>query len=282
VTTTLAEKAERLLALHHTGRTLVLPNVWDPGGARMLEALGYPAVATASASVAFSLGYDDGEQITLEAMLDVVRRIAAAVQVPVSADMERGWAESPDAVAAHMRDVLRAGAVGVNLEDSVHEGQVMYDVALAAARIRAVREMARHEGVPLVINARTDVYLRRTTATDAEKFDEAVARARAYLAAGADCFYPITLGDLPTLTRMQAAVQAPINVFAPTCRASLRELEAAGIARLSLGPGLYRAALTAMRNVAVELQQSGSFDGFTRNVITSGEIRKFLSKEPMK
>jgi 2-methylisocitrate lyase-like PEP mutase family enzyme len=282
MTTALVEKAERLRALHHTGRTLVLPNIWDPGGARMLEALGYPAVATASASVAFSLGYDDGEQITLEAMLDVARRIAGAVQVPVTADMERGWAESPDDVAANMRAVLRAGVVGINLEDSVREGEVMYDVALAAARIQAVREMARREGVPLVINARTDVYLRRTTASDAAKFDEAVARGRAYLAAGADCFFPITLGDLPTLTRMQAALRAPINVFAPTCRASLPELEAAGIARLSLGPGLYRAALTVMRNIAVELQQSGSFDGFTRNVISSGEIRKLLSKEPMR
>ena len=102
------EKAERLRALHHGGRILVLPNIWDPGGARMLEHLGYPAVATASAAVAYSLGYDDRQQITLDAMLDVVGRVARAVQVPVTADMEWGYAEQPEDVAENMRRVLRA------------------------------------------------------------------------------------------------------------------------------------------------------------------------------
>ena len=277
----LVQKAERLRALHHGSRILVLPNIWDPGGARMMEWLGYPAVATASASVAYALGYDDGQQITLAAMVDIVGRISAAVDVPVTADMEWGYAEQPSDVADNMRQVLRAGAVGVNLEDSVREGEIMFPIEFQSARIRAVREMARQEGTPLVINARTDVYWPRVSGTEAEKFDQAVRRAKAYLEAGADCIYPIIMGDLTTLKRLHEAIRAPLNVLAPTCRATLRELEEAGIARLSLGPALMWASLTVMRKIAVELQSYGSFDLFTRDMITTDDIRRYVSTEPM-
>jgi 2-methylisocitrate lyase-like PEP mutase family enzyme len=278
----LSQKAERLRALHHQGRILVLPNIWDPGGARMLEWLGYPAVATASASVAYSLGYDDCQRITLEAMLDVVGRIASSVKVPVTADMEWGYAEQPKDVAESMRRVLRVGAVGINLEDSIREGETLFETDFQCARIRAVREMARQEGVPLFINARTDVFWPRVPGTDAEKFDQAVLRAKAYLEAGADCFYPIILGDLQTLKRLHAAIRAPINVLAPTSRASIRELEDAGIARLSLGPALMWASLTIMKKIAGELRNYGSFDLFTRDMITTDEIRQFVSTEFMR
>ncbi|MCZ6571270.1 MAG: isocitrate lyase/phosphoenolpyruvate mutase family protein, partial [Deltaproteobacteria bacterium] len=148
-------------------------------------------------------------------------------------------------------------------------------------RIQSLPQMAQAEGVPLVINARTDVYLPRVTLAENERFDQALQRAKAYLEAGADCFYPIMLGDLETLKKLYEAIRAPINVFAPTCRATLRELEDVGIARLSLGPGLMRASLTRMRKIAVELQNYGSFDSFTRDMITNDEIRAYLSKEPM-
>jgi 2-methylisocitrate lyase-like PEP mutase family enzyme len=281
VVSELVQKAERLRALHRGGRILVLPNIWDPGGARMMEWLGYPAVATASASVAYSLGYDDCQQITLDAMVDVVGRVARSVSVPVTADMEWGYAEQPEDVAENMRRVLRAGAVGINLEDSVREGEVLFPTDFQCARIRAVREMAREEGVPLVINARTDVFWPRVPGSDAEKLEEGIRRAKAYFEAGADCFYPIILGDLATLKAIYAAIQAPINVLAPTSGATLRELEAAGIARVSLGPALMWAALTAMKKVAVELQSYGSFDSFTRDMITTDEIRAYVSKTPM-
>jgi 2-methylisocitrate lyase-like PEP mutase family enzyme len=279
--TTLSKKAEALRALHHAGRILVLPNIWDPGGARMMEWLGYPAVATASASIAYSLGYDDCQQITLDAMLDVVGRVAGAVNVPVTADMEWGYGEDPKEVAENMRRVLRAGAVGINLEDSVREGERLFDLEFQCARIRAVREMARQEGVPLFINARTDIFWPRVPGTDAEKFDEAVRRAKAYFQAGADCFYPIILGDLGTLRRLHDAIRAPINVLAPTASATLRELEAAGIARVSLGPALIWASLSVMKKIAIELQHYGSFDLFTRDMITTEEIKQYVSKTSM-
>jgi 2-methylisocitrate lyase-like PEP mutase family enzyme len=268
--------------LHGSGRILVLPNIWDAGGARLLEWLGYPAVATASASVAYSLGYDDCQQITFAAMLEVVGRVAAAVNIPVTADMEWGYAEQPQDVAENIRQIVRAGAVGINLEDSIREGEVLFDTEFQCARIRTVREMARQEGVPLFINARTDVFWPRVPGSDAKKFEAAVARPRAYLQAGADGFYPIILGDLPTLKRLHAAIPAPINVLAPSAQATLRELEDAGIARLSLGPALMWASLTLMRKIAVELQHYGSFDLFRCDMISTDEIKQFVSQEPMR
>jgi 2-methylisocitrate lyase-like PEP mutase family enzyme len=278
----LVQKAEQLRALHHGNRILVLPNIWDPGGARMMEWLGYPAVATASASVAYSLGYDDCQQITLDAMVDVVGRVASAVKVPVTADLEWGYAEEPQEVAENMRRVLHAGAVGINLEDSIREGEVLFPIDFQCARIRAVREMAEQEGVPLFVNARTDVFWPRVPGTPEEKLEEAIRRARAYLDAGGDCFYPILLGDLETLKRISEAIKAPINVLAPTSKATLEELEEAGIARVSLGPALMWAALTTMRNIAVGLQNYGSFEPFTQDMISSDDIRAYLSKEPMR
>ena len=138
--------------------------------------------------------------------------------MPVTADMEWGYAEQPEEVAENMRRVLHAGAVGINLEDSIREGEVLFPIEFQCARIRAVREMAEQEGVPLFINARTDVFWPRVPGTDEEKLEEAMRRARAYLDAGGDCFYPILLGDLDTLKRIHEAIQAPINVLAPTVR----------------------------------------------------------------
>ncbi len=274
-------KAKRLLALHYDPTLLVLPNIWDPLGARLLERLGYPAVATASAAVAFSLGYDDGEQIRFEAMLDVISRIAASVEVPLTADIERGYADSPDAVARNIRRVLKAGAVGINIEDSTVEGGPLQRADFQCARIRAVRAMAVREGIPLVINARIDTFLGGVSGSKADKVAETISRANAYFEAGADCVYPISVGDIETLKVIRAETRAPINVYASEGTAPMRELEAAGINRLSLGPWFLKAGLTQMEKIARELLQYGSYECFTRGVMSSDDVRAYLSKGKM-
>jgi 2-methylisocitrate lyase-like PEP mutase family enzyme len=276
----LAPKAEAFRALHDAPKLLLLPNIWDPLGARLLEKLGYPAVATASAAVAFSLGYDDGERVSFEAMLGVIRRIADSVEVPVSADIERGYAQDPDGVAERVRDVLEAGAVGINLEDSVDDGSLR-TIDAQCARIAAVRAMAQAQGIPLVINARTDVFMLGPAAAHADKVEEAIVRAKAYLDAGADCIYPITLEDLDTLRQMRAETGAALNVYASATTPPMHELEAAGISRLSIGPGLIRASFTSMQRIARELLDYGGYDAFTTTAVPSDEIRKFVSKERM-
>ena len=272
----LKKKAEALLALHHAPELLVLPNIWDPLGALMLQEIGYPAVATASASIAFSLGYDDGQNISLDTMLEAVGRIAGSVDVPVTADMERGFGERPDEVAENMRRVLQAGAVGVNLEDSTTQGGPLHDIEFQCARINAVRSMADKEGIPLVINARTDVFISKFAADHETQVAEAIRRGRAYFDSGADCFYPILVGDTSTLNQINGAVQAPVNVLALANTAPMRELEAIGISRLSLGPGMMKGAITVMKTIAGELKEYGSYNRFTTDAIDTNVLRMYL------
>jgi 2-methylisocitrate lyase-like PEP mutase family enzyme len=274
-------KAEHFRALHQGPKLLVLPNIWDPLGARLLEHLRFPAVATASASVAFSLGYDDGEKITYAAMLDAIRRIAASVGVPVTADIERGYADDPDDVAENIRDLLRTGAVGINIEDGIREGGRLRPVESQCARIGAARRAADREGIPLFINARIDTFMREKSSPLEEKLAETIQRARAYVEAGADGIYPITVGDIDTLRAIRESVEVPINVYASASTAPMRDLQALGINRLSVGPGLLKAALTTMKKVALDLKDHGSYEALTHDVISSAEVQRYVSHDKM-
>jgi 2-methylisocitrate lyase-like PEP mutase family enzyme len=275
------KKAERFLELHQDPKLLILTNIWDPLGARLLVRLGYPAVATASAAVAYSFGYDDGEKIGFSTMLSVIRRIASSVDVPVSADIEGGYAEQPADVADNIREVIRAGAAGINIEDSTREGGPLRSVDFQCERIRAVRRVADTEGIPLVINARTDVFLSEGDDSKTARVKETIRRAKAYVDAGADCVYPITVGDIDTLRIILEAVAAPINVYASQKTAPMKQLEDAGISRLSVGPGLLKASLTTIKRVAMDLKAYGSYESFTRDVISNEEILRCVSQEKM-
>lgn len=276
-----AERARRLRALHDGPRLLILPNIWDPLGARLLADLGFPAVATASAAVAWSRGYADGQRLRWDAMLEAVERVVDAVDVPVTADIEAGYADAPDELAAHVRDLLGTGAVGINLEDSRFEGERMFSIAEQQERLRAVRAAADELGIPLVLNARTDVFIAAGDASAESRLAEGIDRGRAYLEAGADCIYPILLEDLDALRRLRDALDAPINVYASASAPSIRALEAAGIRRLSLGPGLLKASLKAMKDVAETLLHGGSYESFTRDALSSAEIEAYIRKTPM-
>jgi 2-methylisocitrate lyase-like PEP mutase family enzyme len=276
-----AQKAERFRALHHDPKLLILPNVWNPMGARLLEGLGYPAVATASAAVAYSLGVADGQKLSFQEMLDVVGPIATAVGVPVTADLEAGYADTPERVAENMRQALRAGIVGVNLEDTDHKTGGLYPIPEQQARLRAVRTMAEEEGIPLVVNARTDVFMSKHTDTrsESENLSETIQRTAAYLEAGADCVYPILLSDLAALKKLHQETGAPLNVYASASTPSIAKLEAAGISRLSLGPQLLKVALTAMKKTAEELLGPGSYESFTQGVVSNADIKKYILRE---
>lgn len=274
-----SKKAKDFLALHHDPKLLVLPNIWDPLGAKLLGSLGYPAIATASAAVAYSMGYDDGQKINFDLMLDVIRRIADSVQIPLTTDIESGYAENPKEVAENVRQVLGAGAVGINIEDSTAEDSPLLPINFQQERIAAVRQMAEQEGIPLVINARIDVFLSGVAKSKSERLSETITRGKAYLEAGADCIYPITVGDIETLQQIKTEIDAPINVYASASTAPMHELEDIGISRLSLGPGFLKASLTTMKKVAIELQNYTSYDSFTKDVMTSDEIVRMIEGE---
>lgn len=247
---TLREKAEALRRLHVPGRPLLLLNAWDAATARLAEQAGAPAVATSSAAAANALGYRDGEHIGRERMLGAVAAIAGAVTVPVTADMEAGYGDEPADAAATARGVIGAGAVGLNLEDTAGgDPSTLLPVERFLAKVAAVRDVAATAGVPLVLNARTDVFLGEIGAP-ADRLDHAIERGRAYLAAGADCVFVPGLADPPSIAAIVEALAGRVSVLATASSPPLHELGGLGVARVSVGSGPYRAALALMRGVA--------------------------------
>lgn len=251
--TELSRRAAALRALHRPGDPLILPNAWDPGSARAVVAAGFPAVATSSAAVAEALGHADGEAAPVAEMFSAVGRIAAAVPVPVTADLERGYGLRP---AELVERLLAAGAVGCNIEDSDPRTGRLYDVEEQADLLAGIRAAARTAGVDLVLNARIDVHLRAYGPAEG-RLAEAVRRGRGYLAAGADSVYPILLADPEQIRGFVTEVDAPVNVMARPGAPAPAELAALGVARISFGSGVYAAARARAAELLATVRAGG-------------------------
>jgi 2-methylisocitrate lyase-like PEP mutase family enzyme len=246
------EKAEELRRLHLAPEPLVLVNVWDAASARVVAGTpGCRAIATASWSIAAAHGFGDGEAIGREGMLAAVAVVAAAVDLPVTADLERGYGDAGETIAA----AIDAGAVGCNLEDSLEEGGLVA-VEAHAASVAAARAAGDAAGVPVVINARTDVFLEAVGPED-ERVELAIARGRAYLAAGADCIFVPGVRDLERLEALVAGMGGPVSMLVGAGGPRLAELSRIGIARVSHGPGPLRVAMAALHRAAETLHAGG-------------------------
>ncbi|WP_329551813.1 isocitrate lyase/PEP mutase family protein [Streptomyces sp. NBC_00696] len=270
---TLRDRALAFRALHVPGRPLVLPNAWDAASARIVEDTGAAAVATTSAGVAWALGVPDGDLLGRERAVAAVARIAASVAVPVSADIESGFAEDPAGVADTVRAVLAAGAVGVNIEDALYGGEgVLRPVAEQAERIAAAREAADAEGVPLFVNARIDTFLRGAGGVDAT-----LERAAAFRAAGADgIFVPGTV-EPGTVKELADGIDAPLNVLVGPGAPPVAELAALGVARVSAGSSVALAAYAVVRRAARELLDTGTY-GEQTGGLGYGELNSLLEQ----
>lgn len=252
-------KAEAFGAMHRGPKVLLLPNAWDVASARVFEQAGIGAIATTSAGIAFSLGYPDGQKISREEMLTVVARIASAVKVPVTADVEAGYGNRPEDAARTAQGVIEAGAVGMNLEDgSDNSEHPLTDLGLQLEKIAAVIETGRRLGVPLVLNARTDVYLREVGPGE-RRYDEALRRLAAFRDAGANCLFVPGLRDSGTIARLVRQLTFPVNILAGPGSPSIPQLEKLGVARVSLGSGPMRASLGLSRRIAQELKSAGTY-----------------------
>ncbi len=239
--------------MHRGKQVLLLPNAWDVASARVIQQAGFGAIATTSAGIAFSLGYPDGQRISRQEMLAAVRRIASAVQVPVTADVEAGYGVRPEDAACTAQDVLAAGAVGMNLEDATGDPQhPLMDLALQVERVKAVRAL------PIVLNARTDVYLLEIGEPE-RRYDEALRRLSAFRDAGADCVFVPGLRDPETIGRMVKDLRCPVNILAGPGFPPVPELQKLGVARVSLGSGPMRATLGLLRRLAEELKKAGTY-----------------------
>jgi 2-methylisocitrate lyase-like PEP mutase family enzyme len=273
-----AQKAETLRALHRGPKILILPNAWDVASARIVEDLGFPAIATTSAGIAAVLGYADGEQISREEMLDSVARIAAAVRVPVTADFEAGYGPSLDDVAISAKSLVEAGAVGLNFEDIIGRNPDLVETSLQVQKIQklcAVSSAAM--GVPLVVNARTDVYLKQI-GSEQTRFDRTVERLRAYQQAGASCVFAPGLSDAPTIAKLVKAVDCPLNILLlPNCP-PIDELQKLGVARVSAGSGVMRSALGHARRVAQELLRGGAYPSLFEGAVPFADVNKLMAR----
>jgi len=272
-------KAEAFRRMHLQKPILVLPNAWDAASARIFEDAGFRAVATTSAGVSYTAGYADGQMIPRDDMVTIVRWIARCVNIPVTADMESGFGRDANEVAETVRMTIEAGAVGVNLEDTVHGGaqRQLYDLPTAVERVRAARAAANQAGVPIVINARTDVFL-LGIGEKSSRFDHAVQRLNTYREAGADCLYPIGYLDAETIGRLVKAVSGPINIIGVPGAPSVAELERLGVARVSTASGPARVAMTATKKIAAELARSGSFEIFGGDTMGGPEANALMTK----
>jgi 2-methylisocitrate lyase-like PEP mutase family enzyme len=247
--------AETLRRLHTDG-VLILPNAWDAGSAAVIELAGAQAIATTSGGIAWSLGRPDGQYLTRTVMIERIREIVAAVNVPVTADIEGGYGPRPEDVALTVTQVIAAGAVGVNIEDSRAPGGPLFDPADQAARIRAARTAAASAG--LFINARTDVFLAAVGAPQ-DRLDDVLARAAAYADAGADGLFVPGLVDLPAIAKLTAASPLPVNVMAGPGAPPVAELAAAGVRRVSVGTAITQAAYTLTHHAAAALLTTGTY-----------------------
>ena len=271
------QKADDFLALHHGPDLLLLPNAWDVSSAAVFAQEQFNAIGTTSAGIAATLGYADGQDMSLEDNLAVVSRIAKYTTLPVSADVEWGYANTTEGVAQTARAVLAAGAVGLNIEDGgCAADSVLADIGFQTDRIRAMREMADSLDIRLVINARTDVFL--VGDENRRNLSQAIERGNAYREAGADCVFVPDTGNLDedAIQVLVKEVDAPINIIAGEKTPAIAELQEMGVSRVSVGPRPMRALLSLLRKIGKELRTSGTYEAMSDSSISYSDVNSWF------
>ena len=266
------DKAERFRKLHEGPGAFVIANPWDPGSARILEGLGFAALATSSGASAGVLGRRDG-RVKRDEALAQARAIVAATTLPVSADLEKGFGDAPAEAAETIRLAAGVGLVGGSIEDATgHRGKPLYELGHAAERIAAAVQAARALPFPFTLTARAENFLRGNP-----DLEDTIRRLQAFEAAGADVLFAPGLPDLAAVRAVCAAVKKPVNFMAGIKGRSftVHELEAAGVRRVSLATSLYRAAMTGLANAAREVKDKGSF-GYLERCLSTAELNAFM------
>src|SRR5947209_2145044 len=265
------EKVEDFRALHAGKQILILPNGWDVPSARVFEDAGFPAIATSSAGLLVSLGYPDGEVISRDEFVSAVGRIARVLSVPLSADIVSGFGKTTKEVLVTVKAILKTGAVGINIEDFTHATKKLYPIERQIENVKAIRTLGETQGIPLVINARTDA-LRYAEGDEGARFKEAVRRAMVYRDAGADCVYPMGLTDAASIGNFVKALGFPINVMVRKGLPPISELQRLGVARVSFGPSPSYAAMGLLKRAAKEVLEKGTYENLTEGAITFDEL----------
>ena len=267
-------KAARFRALHAGPGLLVLPNPWDFASAVLLERAGFKALATTSAGIGYTFGYPVGQRMPRDEMLVVIGRMAGRLSIPLSADMEAGYGDTPEQVAETTRLTAAAGAAGINIEDRTYgPDQPLIEIQKAADRIRAASEAAALSG--MVVNARTDVYWLGGSGDEA--FAETVGRANAFRDAGADCLFVPGVKDPDLIRRLVTEINGPLNILAGEGSPDIATLASLGVRRVTFGATIARAAYATLERAAMELATSGTY-GFMAHSAVHGDMNRLLSR----
>ena len=251
------EMAKWFLTRHHAPPVLLLPNAWDAMSARLFAAAGFDALATTSGGVAWALGYPDGERVPWPELVAATARIVRCAQVPITADIEAGYGATPAEVATRVREIIQTGVVGINLEDGLHGP--MRSIEDAARRLSAAREATTKEGVPIVLNARCDVF-HLQHGEENTRLAATVERCKAYLAVGADCVYPFGLRDPAIIAAFVEAIGAPVNITGRPGMPDAAAFERMGVARITIASAPALVTMSSIDKLATELRASHSFD----------------------
>lgn len=269
-----ADKAAKFRALHEKPGAFVIPNPWDGGSARLLQGLGFEALATSSGAKAGVLGKRDGK-VTREESLANARMIVEATDLPVAADLEKGFGDGPDATAETIRQAAAIGLVGGSIEDaSGNKDMPLYDLDTAAVRVKAAVQAARSLSFPFVLTARAEGFLRGRG-----DLDDVIKRLQAYEAAGADVLFAPGLPDLAAVKKVCGSLKKPFNFMVGIKGKSFSkaELEAAGVKRISLATSLYKAAMTGLLEAATEVKERGTF-GYLDSAISTPDLNAFMKE----
>lgn len=259
------KKAITFKKLHVPGNPIVLPNAWDPVTARVIASAGAHAIATTSAAMSWAHGRPDGNNLSRFEAIQAIARIVQCTDLPVTADIEAGYGKDDNDLAVTLRGLLDAGVIGINIEDSVGEGQPLREIGEATRRVQVARAVASERGIPMYVNARIDTYVGQPVDA-ADRLDETFRRAEAYLAAGASgIFVPYVL-DLSTIEQLVQGIDAPVNILGGPNAPTVSELADAGVARVSTGSSLATATLGFLRAAAAESLEGGTFERYAENV----------------
>ncbi len=265
------DKAEDFRALHDEKKILILPNAWDVPSARVFEDAGFPAVATSSAGLMVSLGHPDGQVISRDEYMSAVRRISRVLSVPLSTDLVAGFGTTTKHVLASVREALKTGAIGINIEDFVHATKKLFPIEKQVEKLKGIKKLGEKTGIPLVINARTDAF-RFAPGDEGARLKEAIRRATAYRDAGADCVYPMGLFDAASIRVFVQALDFPVNVMVRKGLPRVDELERLGVARVSFGPSACYAAMGLLKRAAREVLEKGTYESLVEGAITFDEL----------
>jgi len=273
------EQIQKTRAFHelHQKDLLLLPNIWDALGVSLVEHMGFPAVATASASVAWSNGYKDAEQIPFYVALSQIKSIVNATSLPVTADIESGYSNSLPALKEKIQMLLDAGIAGINIEDFDHRNKKFFSIEEQCERLQLIKHVAKESGVPLFINARADVFA-KTNDTDDKKLEMFLQRGKAYLQSGADCIFALGVKEEEALQTIVQELNCPVNVLFFPGVPDLSTLQRIGVRRVSFGPNLLKIAVAAMKNFMQQLKEGKGLELIEKNEVTSDFVSGLIGK----